>query len=610
MTITAQQVVELYNERTRNAGPMQQALREVTALYQGDIAVPLPELGANEKPAIANIARQGIDQIGQRIASVFPEIQVNPSSASKSSVKRAQMRRRALYGFHEQNRTQRQLRRRARFLVGYASAPVVLRPDFKRSMPQWQTRSPVGMYLPPSGDPDNMRPTDAIFATRQTLGWLKRKGYDAQYARLKGRDDTSNTEIDVIEFHDAECSWLVAAKRGTASGNPWDIFEGVPTETHMGVDFAALAFTPNRAGVTPVVVPGAITLGPQKSPYNQIVGMYQASAQIEAMARHATAKGIFPETWLVPYQTGDEPELVQAPDPFDGVPGISRSGKVEQFPVQPQFAARGQVNELERSMRLTAGLSPELGGEAATNVRTGRRGEQLLGAVLDFPVQEGHELFEESIEHENAIAVAFDVGYFRDIPKVWAVNFGGERGDLAYTPGDLWRRRDKKRTLADSSRVSYFMAGLDASDRIIALGQRKGMETISDETLMRHDPVIDDVEAEIARIRSDKVDRAVYASIEQQVLSPESQFSTRDLIEFQRLVAAGKTVAESWAKVEEMVAERAAEQAAAAPTPLDQQNVESVEAPPSIGAPPESVGNLSSLLTGLRSPAVFATPQG
>ena len=116
--ISADEVVELYNSRVYDEGSTKQVMREIADLYDGDIIVPLPEFQSDERPAIANIARQGINQTAQRIASVFPEIDALPAAASKRELDKARSRRRAFYAFHEMNKSQRKLRRSARYLVG------------------------------------------------------------------------------------------------------------------------------------------------------------------------------------------------------------------------------------------------------------------------------------------------------------------------------------------------------------------------------------------------------------------------------------------------------------------------------------------------------------
>ena len=608
--ISADQVADLYNERSKAAGVEQQVLREITDLYQGDIAVPLPELGANEAPSVPNIARAGIDQIGQRIASGFPEIEVRPSSPSKRSISRAGQRRRAFYAFHEQEKTARKMRRRSRYLMGYASAPVRLSVDFENMRPRWEVRSPVGMYAAPTRDPDEMVPTDCIFATRQTMGWLQRR-HPTSYGRLFRDGDTPSTEIDVIEYVDPEVVWVLACRRSYGNSDRWNLFDSSPSTPHSASEFAPIAMYPNRTGRTLVATPGQITLGARRSPYHQIKGMYQAAAEMDAWARHATAKGINPETWFLGIN-GEDPRIIQAADALNNIPGQVADAQIFTNNIAPQFAARAAISDLERAERLTAQLPAELGGEAASNVRTGRRSDQLLSAVLDFPIQEAHHLFEESIELENEMAAAIDLHYFRNVPKVWSVNYAGEKGDLSYTPGDLWTKNGDGKTESFRNNVSYFAAGVDVQDRIIAMGQRLGMGTISQETVMRNDPMVDDVEGEKSKITNEALTRAVLAKVEVLANDPASPLTMSDVITLKRHVAKGDSIEEAWDKVEKAIAERQAEQQAPGPDPTAGIAEPAAGAGPGgpIAPAPEGVKDLTGLLNGLRAQSAFAGPQG
>jgi len=616
--ISAGEVVELYNSRVHGEGSEKQVMREIADLYDGDIVVPLPEFQTDERPAIANIARQGINQTAQRIASVFPEIEAMPAAATKRELDKARSRRRAFYAFHELNRSQRKIRRAARYLVGYASAPLRVRPNMSGEFPQFDVRSPLSTYACPTGDPDDMLPPDCIFANRQTLGWLRRSHPEAAASLGVKKGDTADTTIDVLEYVDSDVIWLVAARRQGEGSGEFDFNNSIASgEIHLAADWAPIAMVPNRAGMPLVVVPGEISLSQQRSGYHQIVGMYQRAAEMDALAYIATRQGILGETWVIA-NPSEEPELRQAPNPFEGVPGIIKGGSVQHRNTPPQFMERTAVGDLERAQRLTVGLPAELGGEAAANVRTGRRADQLLAAVLDFPVQEAHQLFEESLEHVNEAMARIDYAYFPRSEKVYAVRFGAERGDLAYKPGELWV--DSAGLVACRSKVSYFAAGLDAGDRIVALGQRLGMGTISQETVMRHDPLVDDVEGEKSRSTAESIERAILTQVQTLAASPESPFSVGDFSSLIKKVRSGVRIDLAWDDVEQEIEERRqAEleaQQAQVPAGAEMMMGGAVGAGPeaevagAIAPPPEDLRNLSSMLTAARSPAAFVGPQG
>ena len=618
LMISAGEVVELYNSRVHGEGSEKQVMREIADLYDGDIVVPLPEFQTDERPAIANIARQGINQTAQRIASVFPEIEAMPAAATKRELDKARSRRRAFYAFHELNRSQRKIRRAARYLVGYASAPLRVRPNMSGEFPQFDVRSPLSTYACPTGDPDDMLPPDCIFANRQTLGWLRRSHPEAAASLGVKKGDTADTTIDVLEYVDSDVIWLVAARRQGEGSGEFDFNNSIASgEIHLAADWAPIAMVPNRAGMPLVVVPGEISLSQQRSGYHQIVGMYQRAAEMDALAYIATRQGILGETWVIA-NPSEEPELRQAPNPFEGVPGIIKGGSVQHRNTPPQFMERTAVGDLERAQRLTVGLPAELGGEAAANVRTGRRADQLLAAVLDFPVQEAHQLFEESLEHVNEAMARIDYAYFPRSEKVYAVRFGAERGDLAYKPGELWV--DSAGLVACRSKVSYFAAGLDAGDRIVALGQRLGMGTISQETVMRHDPLVDDVEGEKSRSTAESIERAILTQVQTLAASPESPFSVGDFSSLIKKVRSGVRIDLAWDDVEQEIEERRqAEleaQQAQVPAGAEMMMGGAVGAGPeaevagAIAPPPEDLRNLSSMLTAARSPAAFVGPQG
>ena len=64
-------IVGIYRGRQKAAGPQREQMRDILNLYQGDIAVPLPEMRRDEKAAVVNLAKQGINQMGMRAASVM-----------------------------------------------------------------------------------------------------------------------------------------------------------------------------------------------------------------------------------------------------------------------------------------------------------------------------------------------------------------------------------------------------------------------------------------------------------------------------------------------------------------------------------------------------------
>jgi ribosomal protein L16 Arg81 hydroxylase len=69
--LAAQEIVELYNQRKKNDGPIKEQMRRIRDLANGDIVVPLNELDRNSKTSVANLLVQGLDQMSMRVASTM-----------------------------------------------------------------------------------------------------------------------------------------------------------------------------------------------------------------------------------------------------------------------------------------------------------------------------------------------------------------------------------------------------------------------------------------------------------------------------------------------------------------------------------------------------------
>src|SRR5919106_311220 len=132
-------------------------MREIKEAYEGDVVIPLPELDQANKPAVANLLNQGLDQMSMRVASVMPDVYYPPLRPGiEKSEKNARTRRLANIGWWNQNHMRIKMRRRARWLVGYGAAPVTIRPDVRNEMPMWHCRDPLTTFPAPSLDPDDM----------------------------------------------------------------------------------------------------------------------------------------------------------------------------------------------------------------------------------------------------------------------------------------------------------------------------------------------------------------------------------------------------------------------------------------------------------------------
>jgi hypothetical protein len=505
----AAQIVTMYQDRRSSRSAMFRRMQEIRDHYNGDVIVPLPELDEAEKPAIPNLIAQGIDQFAMRVASVLPDIQY-PSLRPGIQVadNRARDRRLANIGWWDMNKMSTKVRRRARHLTAYGMSaisisPVGLDPADKRKIPFWRVRNPLATFPAPMVDPDNMEPMDCIFADRRPLGWLQ-DNYPAQMKILYRGDKSHSDLFEILEYTDASETVLVAVGAERAKFSPYGPDTGKGVASHI-----ILERIPNRAEICPVVIAGRITLDRLQGQFDQMLGMYQREAKLDALNTIAVFRNVFPDEWVVsPANAPTSPRVVQEADGKMGIRGILDKGQIQiVHPQQTQDAALA-LDRLERSQRLTGGISAELGGESPSNVRTARRGASVLSSQIDMPLQEYQEILANSMELENTRAVRIMKAYYGSKPSMFFMGGDGKITNNDYTPNETFD--------TELGYVKYPMPGSDINAMVVSIGQRVGMGIMSNETARIMDPAIEDPVRERDLVEIEGLRKALLAGLEQQ----------------------------------------------------------------------------------------------
>jgi hypothetical protein len=231
------------------------------------------------------------------------------------------------------------------------------------------------------------------------------------------------------------------------------------------------------------------------------------------------------------------------------------------------------IDRLERQERLEGAIPAEFGGESGTNIRTGRRGENILSATIDFRVQEAQSIFEQSIMEEDKIAIAIEKAYWGSTSKSFYIS-GRKGGMTDYTPNKLWE--------SDYHNVSYSASGSDVNSLIVALGQRLGAGLISKESAREADPLVADPELERDRIVAESMETALLSSIQQQAADPNGPYQPDDLAYLTKLVLVENApIYDAVARTQKRAQER---QATPAPPP-DMMGQMAPEAMPGLAQP-------------------------
>lgn len=586
-----ERIHSLFRERRDAFGPMWARLDEVRRAYNGDLVVALPGLSQDERPAIANLVKSGIDQTGRRISSVIPEPCFPAKSASDRSDRAAALKGNIVKGWWHANKMPSKLARRARWLIAYSAAPVSVVPDHDGN-PLWVLRDPLNTWPAPRLDPDDMVPPDCIFSYKRSRSWLER-AYPDQYRILRKHESTAT--FTMLEYLDQR-QRVVMCVGDESPATGMDIAYSGASE------YVTLIDVENKAGVPLTVCPGRPTLDSPQGQFDGMIGIQQMQSQLMALHILAVQRGVFGETWVYSSDPQRPARIINNADARSGKVGNIVGGQLVNIQPQPGVLTAPTLDRMEYAERADGSVPAEFGGFSTSNIRTGRRGSQVLEASVDYIVQEAQTVFEQSLEAEDAIAMQIAKKYqgSRSI-SLYVPN----KGEIQFTPS--------KDLDSDVHQVKYAYAGADADTLVIAALQRVGAGIMSKRQAMQMDPMTPDVEAAMDEIVAEQVEQAVLTGFQTQLASPTSPYTPLQGARIAMLVRENKkSLGEA---IEQVHQEAAAEQAAAAQGQLDAQGQQpGLSAPGAPGTPDAfspiqdpgaGPGNLSQLMTQIRRPQMM-----
>ena len=190
---------------------------------------------------------------------------------------------------------------------------------------------------------------------------------------------------------------------------------------------------------------------------------------------------------------------------------IIAGGDIREIQSQPGYLTNPTIDRLERNQRVTAGIPAEFGGESGSNIRTGRRGDAVLSAVIDFPVAEAQETFAYSLQEEDEVAIQLAKSWAGNTKRTIYVGTGNAARPITYVPNETFETSEHV--------VSYPASGSDINSLIIGIGQRVGLGIMSKQTASTLDPYIDNPEVEHDSIISEGLEQALMSGLQQQAAS-------------------------------------------------------------------------------------------
>ena len=604
-------ILQLYKDRKAGYEPLHGKMRAIADVYNGRAVVPLPDMDRDEHSSIPNLLQQGVDQMAGRITSVRPQIGF---SSAQPGVRKYDRRAKAAAdvngGWWQMDRLMMKQKQRGRRLVAYGMAPTVIRWDYKEHRPIWHMRHPLETLPSPDIQPGQISPTDCIFSFQRTVGWMQANGYGEHLSILIGRNNevTRDTRINILEYMDGDQTSLIATGHYRNDGYDYDPTNAYFDTVLKGVQ---LEWFPNLIDEIPVTIPTRLTLDKMTGQFDNMLGMYYQQAKLMALEVIAVEKGIFPDTYLVS-RPGEMARFTDGPhDGRTGMINVIQGGDIQTEQPQPGYITNPTMDRLERAQRLTAGIPSEFGGESGSNIRTGRRGDAVLSATIDFPIAEAQEIFSYAFEEENEYAMKMAKRIDGNTKRTIYVGSGNNRRPVSYVPNETFEITEHV--------VSYPAAGTDVNSLIIGIGQRVGLGIMSKQTAASLDPYIDNPEMEHDTIIAEGLEQALMAGIQQQAQS--GAIPPLVLAKIMTLVGQDKMeLAQAMNKItEEALAEEKAKQSQQDPMSQDPmspdaamagaaaQAMTGAPASPIPGAGP-GMKDLSAMLGDLRRPAMTVQP--
>lgn len=515
--IQPEAVVSLYHQRKHARAPQIDRMLKLQRQVDGDVMVPLPELDKSDKPGIANLIALGLDQFSQRVGSVSPDIFYPPLRPGiAKSENKARDRRLAALGWWDMNKMDLKRYKRARFLLGYGCAPVTIHPvsqarNDHRDIPFWRIRNPLACFPAPCEDDTDMEPADYIISHSYPLGWLEHHYPLAAGVLYKGRNTKQSRDamFEVLEYNDADETVLVAIGAERTEGQAWD-------EPGMGsAAMVELDRVVNRTGMCLMVLPGRITLHKLAGHFDSMIHLFTSQAKMAAYEELAIFRSVFPEEWVVSHPNAPtKPKIARDADGKQGIIGIIENGVLQSVPINPGAQVPTAIDRLERASRLAGGIPAEFGGESPTNIRTARRGESVLGAAVDMPLQEYQEILAASAQAELVIAAKTMKAYYGSKPTSFYLGRDGKVMQNDYVPNTAFE--------IDFCEVKFAFPGADAAAIPIEIGQRIGTGEMSKQTAREMDPAIEDPIRERDQVYLEGLAQALLTGLEQQMAQPGS----------------------------------------------------------------------------------------
>jgi hypothetical protein len=474
--------------------------REVTVPSEHD-------LPAEHHMLVANIMLNAQEQLSRRVA-VAPTITDLPTHPdAEIAHKRAATNTKAKRAWMAENTGGLVGYQISRYLLSYAEAPIVIRPNTKRMIPRFEERDPLTAY--PSDDTD-WRPTvdDIVFSFTKPVSTLM-----ARYPAIGFPDDVKTTKWECVEHFCPSCYLLFAT-----------------STTPMGARrFVTLAHEPNSTSATMAVVPRLICSGGRAGAFNQMVGLMSAQARLTTLSLVAAERGVFPETvWsgeiIGTINEGPDGNTLMGPD-----------GRVQRMTYNSSYQFPQEIDRLERSLRLAGDYPAQLSGETPSALATGRGNQLLLAATVDEGIKERQQILGEGWREAIERGVTLSKTYWGEQRIPITTTDNGLSRTITYTPSKMTE---------GTTRVEYgLLSSADVNSATVVLGQMASLGMSRRDVFGLH-PYVEDAQTAEENTIKQRLDDALLAGVSEKIAT--GQLDPLAVARMKKAITDGKSVEDAY----------------------------------------------------------------
>lgn len=472
----------------------------ITALL-GDKAARA--MGTDDFPVV-HLLDSGLARLAQRLGRA-PDLKVDPRKDrdSQREKDRAEKRRRIVSAYDFNSRLELDLPQAARWLPGYGFAVWVIREreEEGEKYPHAELRDPYDCYpgpWGPSGQPDELAVARSVNVRR--LGRSYPAFLDAYQSRsVENRVFRPNTgngwmvtgtdDVAVVEYYDDSGTYLVVPDYDL-------VLDYVPNPLTTGPRF---------------VIAKRYSFDRLTGQYNHVIGLMGMMAKLNVLSVIAAEDSVFRETNVF----GDL-ESGQYQRGRFAVNHFSQGTRVEKPAGDVAFQVFGQIDRLERQLRIGANYSEMEDAQSPTAWATGQ-GLDRLGAASDANINEYQTALRHALEMLDGKRLEWDEQMYGGKRKPLVTYTSGEAVVETYDPaadisGDYRTRR-----------VYGVMAGWDEPAKIVTGLQLLQGRIIDTETLRENLHGLNEGGRIAARILGEETQQTLMAILQQRALpGPEN----------------------------------------------------------------------------------------